>query len=124
MYVEDYRKLGIQTRKNIYRAYIDIFENLSLNQEIRESITGMIFENEKKVFTFKLYYPTNFIDERLLYQPIEINRIGKNKKTSIPVKVYGTTSGYNFNLIDSQVKDVDVYESDIYDITIVFDSNF
>ena len=92
--VDDYRKLGVQRRKNIYRTYASIFENLTLttNQAIRDRLTGMIFENENAVFVFKLYHPANFQDERLTYEPIEIDRIGKNKKTSIPVKVYGITS--------------------------------
>ena len=123
MYVNDYRKLGSQRIKNIYRAYANIFENLDINESIRNDLTGIIFENENSVFTFKLYYPANFQDERLLYQPIEIGKIGKNKKTTIPVKVYGITSGYDFNIIDSQIKDVDVYESMIFENTLVFDSN-
>ena len=125
MYVDDYRKLTIQTRKHIYRAYAGIFENLSLNQLIRNHLTGIIFENENNVFTFKLYNPANFQDPRLLYQPTEINRIGKNKKTSIPVKVYGVVSSTNFNLIDSQEYDIDVFSSDSDDQyeKIVFDSN-
>jgi hypothetical protein len=124
MYVDDYRRLGVQTRKNIYRAYAGIFENLDINQEIRDSLTGILFENENSVFTLKIYRPANYQDERLLYEPIEINRIGTNRKTSIPVKVYGITSGLIFNVIDSQVYDVDVYDSEIYDSVTVFDSNF
>ena len=123
MYVDDYRRLGAQDRKNIYRAYANIFENLSINEEIRNSLTGMIFENENSVFTFKLYRPGNFQDSRMMYIPIEITRIGKNKKTSIPIKVYGVTSGMDFNVIESEIYDVDVYDSDIYSSTIVFDSN-
>ena len=123
MYVDDYRRLGVQQIKNIYRAYAAIFETLDINSEIRDSLTGMIFENEKSVFTFKLYRPGNFQDPRMMYQPIEITRIGKNKKTSVPVKVYGITSGLNFNVIESMIYDIDVYDSNIYDSTIVFDSN-
>lgn len=123
MYVEDYRKLGIQRIKGIYRAYAGIVENLDINEPLRNDLTGIIFENEKGVFTFKLYYPATYQDSRLTYVPIEIDRIGKNKKTSIPVKVYGITSGYEFNVIDSQIKDMDVYESMVYDNTLVFDSN-
>ena len=123
MYVDDYRRLGAERRKNVYRAYASIFENISFNQDIRDDLTGMIFENENGVFTFKLYYPVTFRDVRLLYQPIEIMKIGKDKKTTIPVKVYGITSGYNFNVIDSEIYDVDVYDSIVYDSTIVFDSN-
>jgi len=124
MYVEDYRRLGVQQIKDIYRAYAAIFEFLDINAEIRDDLTGMIFENENSVFTFKLYRPGNYRDPRLYYIPIEINRIGKNRKTSIPVKVYGIISGLDFNLIESQVYDVDVYDSDIYDSTIIFDSNY
>ena len=123
MYVEDYRRLGVQQIKNIYRAYAAIFETLDINAAIRDDLTGMIFENEHSVFTFKLFRPGNFQDPRMMYVPIEITRIGKNKKTSIPVKVYGITSGLNFNVIESQVYDIDVYDSDIYNATIVFDSN-
>jgi hypothetical protein len=123
MYVDDYRRLGAQDRKNIYRAYANIFENLSINEEIRNSLTGMIFENENSVFVFKLYNPANFQDKRMLYEPIEICRIGKNKKTTIPVKTYGITSGYNFNLIESLLYDVDCYDSDVYYTDMVFDSN-
>lgn len=123
MYVDDYRKLGIQRIKGIYRAYAGIIENLDINEALRNDLTGIIFENEKTVFTFKIYYPSTFQDSRLTYVPIEIDRIGKNKKTSIPVKVYGITSGYEFNVLDSEIKDTDVYESMVYDNTLVFDSN-
>ncbi len=123
MYVNDYRKLGAQDRKNIYRAYANIFENLSINEEIRNNLTGIIFENDNSVFTFKLYKPASFQDERMMYEPIEICRIGKNKKTTIPVKVYGITSGYNFNVIESLLYDVDCYDSDVYYTDMVFDSN-
>ncbi len=123
MYVDDYRRLTDQQIKNVYNAYARIFEELSINEQIREDITGMIFENYKSVFTFKLYRPSNFQDKRLLYEPIEITRIGKNKKTSIPVKVFGITSGFDFNVLDSQIYDIDVYDSNIYDSDIVIDSN-
>jgi hypothetical protein len=123
MYVEDYRRLGIQRIKGIYRAYAGIIENLDINEALRNDLTGIIFENEKTVFTFKLYYPATYQDSRLTYIPIEIDRIGKNKKTSIPVKVYGITSGYDFNVLDSQIKDTDVYESMVYENNLVFDSN-
>lgn len=123
MYVEDYRKLGVQQIKDIYRAYADIFETLDINAAIRDDLTGMIFENDNSVFTFKLFRPGNFQDPRMMYQPIEISRIGKNKKTSIPVKVYGITSGLNFNVIESMIYDIDVYDGTVYDSSIVFDSN-
>lgn len=124
MYVEDYRKLGVQQIKDIYKSYADIFNLLDINAEIRDNLTGMIFENENNVFVFKLYRPGNFRDPRMLYIPIEINRIGKNKKTTIPVKVYGITSGLNFNVIESEIYDVDVYDSNIYNSEIIFDSNY
>lgn len=123
MYVDDYRRLGVQQIKDIYRAYAAIFETLDIDTEIRDGLTGMIFENEKSVFTFKLYKPGNFQDPRMLYTPIEITRIGKNKKTTIPVKVFGITSGLNFNVIECLIYDVDVYDSEVVDSTIVFDSN-
>jgi hypothetical protein len=123
MYVEDYRRLGIKRIKGIYRAYAGIIENLDINEALRDDLTGIIFENENGVFVFKLYYPSTYQDSRLSYVPIEIDRIGKNKKTSIPVKVYGITSGYDFNVVDCNIKDVDVYESMVYESTMVFDSN-
>lgn len=123
MYIDDYRKLNIGIRKKIYNAYISIIDNLDINENVRNKLTGMIYENENIVYTFKLYNPANFQDNRLMYEPIEIMKIGKNRKTSIPVKVYGLTSGYNFNLIDSEIFDVDIYESNIIDNNIVFDSN-
>jgi len=123
LYVSDYRILGIQTRKNIYRTYAGIFENLIGLETLREKLTGILFENENAVFTFKLYNPYNYKDNRLLYNPIEITKIGKNKKTTIPVKVYGLTSGNNFDYIDSELYDRDVYDSNIYESVLVFDSN-
>lgn len=123
MYISDYRKLNIEIRKRIYNAYINVIDSLTIDEEIRDKITGMVYENENNVYTFKLYSPTNFQDDRLLYKPIEIMKIGKNRKTGIPVNVYGITSGFNFNLIDCEIYDVDVYDSDIWDSDIVFDSN-
>ena len=123
MYISDYRKLNIEVRKRIYNAYINVIDSLTLNEEIRDKISGMVYENENNVYTFKLYSPANFQDDRLLYKPIEIMKIGKNKKTGIPINVYGITSGLNFNLIDCEVYDVDLYDSEIWDSDIVFDSN-
>lgn len=123
MYVDDYRKLTDQQIKNVYMAYANIFNELVINEQIREDISGIIFENNSQVFTFKLYRPSNFQDTRLTYVPIEIVKIGKNKKTAIPVKIYGTTSGTDFNLMDSNIYDVDVYDSNIYGNSIIFDSN-
>jgi hypothetical protein len=123
MYIGDYRKLNIDVRKKIYNAYVNIIDNLDINNNVRNKISGMIYENENFVYTFKLYNPANYQDNRLIYEPIEIMKIGKNKKTGIPVKTYGLSSGYNFNLIDSDIYDTDVYESNIIDSEIVFDSN-
>ena len=125
MYVEDYRRLEPGRIKNIYLAYARIFENIDLayTDAIRNDLTGILFENENRVFTFKLYNPGNYQDRRLTYEPIEIMRIGKNKKTTIPVKVYGITSGYIFNVIESEIYNRDVYESEIQDSSMVFDSN-
>lgn len=123
MYISDYRKLNIDIRKKIYNAYANIIDNLDINENIRDKITGIVFENENNVYAFKLYKPANFQDERLLYKPIEIMKIGKNKKTTIPVKTHGITSGFGFNLIDSEIYDVDIYESNIWDSEIVLNSN-
>ena len=32
MYISDYRKLNIETRKNIYNAYINIIDSLTLDE--------------------------------------------------------------------------------------------
>lgn len=87
MYVDDYRRLNDQQRKNIYNAYANVIEKLDLNQSIRNNITGIIFENYKHVFTFKVYRPSDITDNRLTYSPIEIVKIGVNNKTTIPIKI-------------------------------------
>jgi hypothetical protein len=118
-----FRKLGVQIKKNIYKTYAGIFENLVDNQHIRDILTGIFFENENNVFTLKLYRPANFIDKRLTYVPIEITKIGKNRKTSIPVRVYNLTTGDDFNVLDFNIYDDGIYDSDIYFSELIFDSN-
>ena len=124
MYVPDYRRLNDQQRKNIYNAYANVIEKLELNQDIRNDITGIIFENEKCVFTFKVYKPSNINDKRLTYEPIEIVKIGVNNKTTIPIKILNINNipRLNFNVINSNVFGEIVFDSSV-DSDIVLDSN-
>lgn len=124
MYVPDYRYLNDQQRKNIYNAYANIIEKLAMNEEIRDVITGIIFENENNVFTLKIYRPSEIEDERLTYAPIEIVKIGVNNKTTIPIKVLNTdkTLRITFNLLDANIFSENVLDSNVGS-DIVLDSN-
>lgn len=124
MYVIDYRRLNDQQRKNIYNAYANIIEKLDMNQNIRNVVTGIIFENENKVFTLKIYRPSDTIDRRLTYEPIEIVKIGVNNKSTIPIKVIDINKvpRLDFNTLDSNIFSLIVFNSN-FEGELVFDSN-
>jgi len=118
----DYRKLQIELRKNIYNTYAEIINQAEYNQEIRMLITGLIFENDKKIMVLKVFDPADFIDERLLYEPIEIVRIGKDRKTSIPVPILEFTKGLTGDVIDENIYSVYLFNPNIYNV-LVIDAN-
>jgi len=122
MYVGDYRKLDLKTRRNIYKAYYGIIDKLSINTTLRAKFTGFVFENDSNRFVIKIYDPINIEDGRLTYDPIELVKIGKNKKTTIPYKVDSVKFGIQFNLIDENVYSIDVIDENV-ESNLVIDTN-
>jgi hypothetical protein len=118
----DYRKIKMKLQKNIYNTYAEIINQSEYNQEIRMLITGLIFENDKNIMVLKIFDPADFIDDRLLYEPIEIVRIGKDKKTTIPVPILDFTKGIAGDVIDENVYSVFFFDPRIYNV-LVIDAN-
>jgi len=118
----EYRKHHIQIQKKIYNAYAEIINQNQINQEIRLLISGIIFENHNKIMVLKVFDPADFIDERLLYEPIEIVRIGKDRKTTIPVTIKEFTKGIAADVIDSNIYSVYLFDPRIEDV-LVIDAN-
>jgi hypothetical protein len=119
---DEYRKHTIQIQKKIYNAYAEIINQREDNQELRLLITGLIFENDKKIMVLKVFDPADFIDDRLLYEPVEIVRIGKDRKTSIPVTIKEFTKGIAADVIDENIYSVYLFDPRIYDV-LVIDAN-
>lgn len=122
MYVGDYRKLDLKTRRNIYKAYYNIIDKMSINSVMRSKFTGFLFENESNRLVVKIYDPTNIKDDRLTYVPIELVKIGKNKKTTIPYKVDSVTFGVQFNVIDENKYSTLVIDENV-ESNVVIDTN-
>lgn len=125
--VDGYRKLNEQQRKNIYYAYSFIIQNIDINSHIRSYITGILYENENKVFTLKIYKPSEITDSRLTYIPTEIVKIGINNKTTIPIKIFNTIkidkSLDEWNVLDINLYNIDEYNSNIFNPFIII-SNY
>jgi len=119
---DEYRKHHIQIQKKVYNAYAEIINQRGDNQELRLLITGLIFENDKKIMVLKVFDPADFIDDRLLYEPIEIVRIGKDRKTSIPVSIKEFSKGIAADVIDGNIYSVYLFDPRIYDV-LVIDAN-
>lgn len=119
---DEYRKFSEQVKKAIYNAYAEIVNKREENQEIRLLITGIVFENEKKIMVLKVFSPADFIDDRLLYEPIEAVRIGKDRKTTIPVPITNFTKGLAADVVDENVYSVYLFDPRIYDV-LVIDAN-
>lgn len=92
---DEYRKYSNKVQKLVYNAYGELISNLDYNQELRQNITGLIYENSNNIMVLKVFSPADYIDDRLLYEPIEIVRIGKNRKTSIPYTIKTFKKGFN-----------------------------
>ena len=116
---DEYRKYTVQTQKNIYNAYAEIINKQQDNQELRLTITGLIFENSNKIMVLKIFDPADFIDDRLLYEPIEIVRIGKDRKTSIPVTIKHFEKGLAADVIDANIYSVYLFDPRIYDVLVI-----
>lgn len=119
MYVSDYRKLDNQTIKKIYNSYYEIINNLNMNDYLKFNFSGILYENSKNVFVLKVYNPFNIIDPRFTYIPIELTRIGKNKKTSIPFIVDYFSNKLRFNVIDPNVYSAEIINVLISDDVVV-----
>jgi hypothetical protein len=116
---DEYRKHHIQTQKLVYNAYAEIINEYQDNQELRLKITGLVFENDKKIMVLKVFDPADFIDDRMLYEPIEIVRIGKDRKTAIPVSIKEFTKGLAADVIDENVYSVYLFDPRIYDVLVI-----
>jgi len=116
---DEYKKHKIQIQKKIYNAYAEIINQRNDNQELRLLITGLIFENNNKIMVLKVFDPADFIDDRLLYEPIEIVRIGKDKKTSIPVSIKEFSKGIAADVIDENIYSVYLFDPRIYDVLVI-----
>lgn len=110
---DEYRKHHSHIQKSIYNAYAEIV-NTGGDQGVRQLVTGLIFENENKIMVLKIFDPADFIDDRLLYEPIEIVRIGKDKKTSIPISILDFTKGLAADVIDANIYSVYLFDPRIY----------
>ncbi|MFA5586750.1 MAG: hypothetical protein WDA02_09545 [Saccharofermentanales bacterium] len=102
MYIPEYRKIDLDTRKLIYKSYYEIINNLDINKDIRDDIKGILYENQNKTYVLKIYRPQELDDIRLTYFPIESIKIGKNSKTSIPFRI-DTVKPFTFNVIDGNL---------------------
>jgi len=115
----EYRKHTTQIQKKVYNAYAEIINLQNDNQELRLEITGLIFENDNKIMVLKIFDPADFIDDRLLYEPIEIVRIGKDRKTSIPITIKEFEKGIAADEIDANIYSVYLFDPRIYDVLII-----
>ena len=104
----------------IYQAYADTININSINGTLRQSLTGIIYENIDNRMVLKIYNPSEATDDdpRLLYRPFEITRIGKDRKTNIPIQIYDYSFEFLFNVLDGSNIDTDTLidgndESDI-----------
>lgn len=101
-YVIDYTKMDIETRRKIYESYYRIINDLDINNDLRDDITGVLFENSNNVFVLKIYNPQEVKDKRLSYSPVESTILGKNKKTTVPFRV-DSVRPIQFDVIDDNV---------------------
>lgn len=124
MYDGDYRKLNIDIRKKIYNSYINIINELNMNSTLRDKISGILYENDDNKFVLNLYRPFDGQDNRLVYEPLEVTKIGKNRKTTIPFKLLDLDSVLTaeFDIIDFNVYGIYVIDANVLG-NIVFDPN-
>lgn len=115
----EYRKISIQMQRKIYNAYAEIINKDTDNQELRLYITGLIFENENNIMVLKIFDPADNTDERLLYEPIEIVRIGKDRKTTIPVTINEFSKGISADEINSNIYSVYLFDPRIEDVLVI-----
>lgn len=113
------------TLDKMYYAYSNVFNLGSLNNSLRQSLTGMIFENGNSRMTLKIYNPSEAIDfdSRLTYIPFEITRIGKDRKTTIPVQINDISQTFLFNILDGSSTETDIEVDGNVDDDLVIDSN-
>lgn len=118
MYIEGYRELDIETRRKVYQSYYRIINDLDVNEELRNKITGFLFENENESMVLKIYNPQDIQDTRLLYNPIESTKIGKNNKTTIPFKIESIRP-ITFDVIDENLFSSFCFSSNKYSDTVI-----
>lgn len=119
---DEYRKLNIQTQRSVYNAYAELINSESYNQDLRLVITGLIFENKRNIMVLKVFSPADYVDERMTYEPVEIVRIGKDKKTSIPIPITEFTKGIAADEINANIYSVYLFDPNVEDV-LVIDAN-
>jgi hypothetical protein len=123
VYINDdynwYSKKTDNERKYIAKAYAEL---LTLQENFRENVTGILYENKNNEFLLKLYDLDN--DINLYFSTIEIVFLGADRKTRLPVplslaeegesqllkwdildggweSISGTTSTYTYEIFNS-----------------------
>ena len=81
----NYNKHELKTRRKIYEAYGKIIGKIPIDDIIKSETSGILYEDDKNIMVFKIFDPTDFKDKRLTYVPVELVRIGSDKKISMPV---------------------------------------
>lgn len=119
-YITDYKRISIEIRKKIYKSYYEIINNLDINIELRDKITGVLFENNN-VYVLKIYNPQDIKDTRLSYEPVESTMLGKNKKTTVPFRV-DSVRPIQFDVIDDNIYSDFVIDDNLsLDLVILWD---
>ena len=121
---DEYRKLTIQEQRKVYYTYSEILNKEFYNQQIRLNTSGLIFENQKNIMTLKIFDPSDYKDPRLIYEPTEIVRIGKDRKTSIPTIIKDFKLGIDADVVNENIYSIYIFDPNIEDIVLVIDANF
>lgn len=114
-----YNKISYDDKQKVYNTYANILNIGIYNRWLRILTTGIIFQNDKNIMILKIFDPTDFTDNRLTYIPSEIMRLGKDKKTSIPVIIDNYSIGLSSHVINSNTDNENIDFSPMY----VFNSN-
>ena len=120
-YVNGYKTINIEIRRKIYESYYEIINDLDINRELRDKITGILFENSNNVYVLKIYNPQDIKDKRLSYSPVESTMLGKNKKTTVPFRV-DSVRPIQFDVIDDNIYSDFVIDDNLaIDLVILWD---
>lgn len=83
-----YKKREKYNLNKIYLSYANIINLDYQNEYIRDEITGILYINSDNVLALKIYRPNEENnDNRLTFIPVEIEKIGTDRKTAIPIRI-------------------------------------